>query len=176
MSTTATPRTATPSSTVIADLPHEAATTRRVLERAPVETHFDWKPHPKSMSLGQLTGHLANVPLWGSITLGTTELDFAQPSPRSPEARTREALLAQFDEKVRDLTTALAEASGETLGGTWTARRGDHVVFALPRAAILRGMVVNHMIHHRGQLSVYLRLLDVPVPSIYGPSADEDQG
>jgi uncharacterized damage-inducible protein DinB len=174
MSTAATPRTPAPA--VVPDLPHEVATTRRVLERAPLETHFDWKPHPKSMSLGQLAGHLANVPLWGSITLGTEGMDLAQPSPRSPEARTREALLAQFDDKVRDLTAALAEASGEALGGTWTARRGDHVLFALPRAAILRGMVVNHMIHHRGQLSVYLRLLDVPVPSIYGPSADEDMG
>lgn len=175
MSSTATPLTPASSASraILPDLQQELATTRRVLERVPVETHFDWKPHAKSFSLGQLAGHVSNVPMWGTMTLHTEGMDFAQPMPPQPEARTREALLAHFDERVRELVAALSAADGEALGVTWTARRGDHVIFALPRAAILRGIVVNHMIHHRGQLSVYLRMLDVPVPSMYGPTADE---
>jgi uncharacterized damage-inducible protein DinB len=157
----------------LGDLQQELATTRRVLERVPLETHADWKPHPKSWTLGQLAAHLCNIPGWGIATLTSDGLDFAQPMERPEEPRTREALVERFDENARAFTATLGGMDAASLGATWTARRGEHVIFALPRTAILRSTIVSHMIHHRAQLGVYLRLLDVAVPAVYGPSADE---
>jgi uncharacterized damage-inducible protein DinB len=155
------------------DLDHELATTRRVLDRVP-DAHFGFRPHPKSMSLGELAAHLANVPTWGVMTLSTPELDLARPLDAGGDrSGTRDRVLAHFDRGAAAFRAALADASDAALRERWAVRRGQQVVSAMPRAAALRGMVVNHMIHHRGQLSVYLRLLDLPVPSIYGPSADE---
>ena len=180
MTTSATPAapamaTPTPAQRVLGDLDHEMATTRRVLERVPLD-RADWKPHPKSMSVGQLATHLASIPGWGVYTMTTTEMDFAAPLPPEatpPPPTTTEALLAIFDGGVRQLGAALAEATAEELATTWTGRNGDRTVMAMPRAAVLRGFIVSHLIHHRAQLGVYLRLLDVPVPSMYGPTADE---
>ncbi len=153
---------------------HELGTTRRVLERVP-ETEFGWKPHEKSMTLGQLAGHVANIPYWLSATMAAPFYDFAVPDPGrgTDEPETREALLREFDQKVKAARAALANASDAEMMAPWSLKNGDDVVFTLPRVAAIRSFVMNHLIHHRGQLSVYLRLKDVPVPSIYGPSADE---
>ncbi|MEZ5962845.1 MAG: DinB family protein [Planctomycetota bacterium] len=154
------------------EVAHEAATTRRVLERLP-EAKFAWKPHPRSMSLHDLAAHVANVFAWGPMTLATSELDVSGPFEPRHFASTA-ALLAEFDQNVARFRAALAAASDADLRAEWTFRAGPKVFFVQPRVAVLRGFVMNHLIHHRGQLSVYLRLLDVPVPSIYGPSADDD--
>ena len=157
----------------LGDFAHELATTRRVLERVP-DAHWDFKPHPRSMSIGQLAAHLSNLPRWGVLTLGGSEFDVADgPARQQNPPATRDAVLAKFDAHVAEARAALAGADDAHLGGTYTVRDGGRVVTAMPRAAMLRAMILSHIIHHRGQLSVYLRLLDVPVPSIYGPSADE---
>jgi uncharacterized damage-inducible protein DinB len=156
----------------LADLEHEFATTRRVLERVPDE-HFAWKPHERSMALGGLATHLATLPFWAITTLESDELDMAKGMPENPLAKSRDEVLRRFDETAERVRAALAAADDAALARTWTMRNGEHVIVQQPRVAVLRTFVANHMIHHRGQMSVYLRLLDVPVPSIYGPSADE---
>ncbi|HEY0780496.1 MAG TPA: DinB family protein [Gemmatirosa sp.] len=156
----------------LGDLGQELATTRRVLERVPAE-QWDWRPHPRSMTLGQLAGHIANLLLWGQHTLAASEVDLASPPPAPPRHATLESVLAAYDANAADVRARVGAATDEALGGTYTVRRGEQVMMAMPRAAMLRGMILSHLIHHRGQLSVYLRLLDVPVPAIYGPSADE---
>lgn len=169
---------ATPEPTMVrrtlGDLDNELATTRRVLERVP-DAHGDWKPHPKSMSLMEMASHVASLLGWGTAILTSDGMDFAQ-SPPPSKAGSREELLARFDENAARLRELLAAADDPTLLGTWTGRNGDRVVIALPRIAMMRAMIVNHMIHHRGQLSVYLRLNDVPLPMMYGPTADERMG
>jgi uncharacterized damage-inducible protein DinB len=142
------------------------------LERLPAD-QFAYKPHPKSMSLGELATHVAQMPHWGATTINTAELDlsagFEQPKPQSTEE-----LLGLFDAGAESFRASLAKASDEDLMQTWTLKGAEGKVFlAMPRLAVLRGMVINHMAHHRGQLTVYMRLLDIPVPSIYGPTADE---
>lgn len=157
---------------ILGDLDQELANTRRVLERVPDE-HFDWKPHEKSMTLGALSAHLENILYWQRMILEEDEFDLAAtPPPRTIPAN-RDELLRGFDERKAALDEAVAGADDASFSRTWTLRRGDEVIFARPKAAILRGMGISHMVHHRGQLSVYLRLLDVPVPATYGPSADE---
>jgi uncharacterized damage-inducible protein DinB len=153
---------------------HELGTTRRVLERVP-EAEFGWKPHDKSMTLGQLAGHVANIPYWLTATLAASSYDFAVPDPNrgTDKPESRDALLRDFDARVKTARAALANASDAELMAPWSLKNGDQTIFTLPRAAAVRSFVMNHLIHHRGQLSVYLRLKDVPVPSIYGPSADE---
>lgn len=160
----------------LAELDHEAATTRRVLERMP-EGRADWKPHERSMTLGRLCGHLAELPGWGRTVLADDEFDLATARERGYEpyvASDRAELLERYDQAVAALREAARGTSDERIREPWTLRHGDQVVLSSPRAAALRGFVFSHSIHHRGQLSVYLRLLDVPVPSIYGPSADEE--
>ena len=156
---------------LLPQLDHEMATTRRVLAPTP-EDQFDWKPHPKSFSLGALATHVANLPAWGVDALTKTEYDIAagQP-PTAPASKT--ALLTTFDENVAATRSALVGKTDEELLVMWTLKHGDKAILSMPRASVLRSFVLSHLIHHRGQLSVYLRLLDVPVPSIYGPSADE---
>jgi uncharacterized damage-inducible protein DinB len=152
---------------------HEMAQTRRALERVPA-AKFGWKPHEKSWCAGQLALHLANVPSWFAMMMTTDEIDFATfPPPRYETPANIEEVLAKFDANVAAARAALAGAADERLHGKWTGRTGDKVHFTRTRAELLRGFVLSHMIHHRGQLTVYLRLLDVPVPSLYGPSADE---
>jgi uncharacterized damage-inducible protein DinB len=158
---------------VFGDLEHELATTRRVLGRVP-EEHFSWKPHERSMSLGQLALHTANLLHWQAVILQQDEFDLATAAAPSKEGpASRDELLHTFDELAAIVQEALGRADEMALGRVWTLRRGDQVLLSQPRAAVLRGMGVSHMIHHRGQLCLYLRLLNVPVPSVYGPSADE---
>jgi uncharacterized damage-inducible protein DinB len=153
---------------------HEMGTTRRVLDRVP-EAEFAWKPHVKSMSLGQLSGHLANIPIWCTWILDTEELDLlALGEDSRPEQPTsRAALLQEFDQKVASARRNLAARTDAELVVPWTLKRGEHEIFTLPRITALRSFVMNHSIHHRGQLTVYLRLKDVPLPPVYGPTADE---
>ncbi|WP_457652951.1 DinB family protein [Rhodocaloribacter sp.] len=154
------------------DLAHELATTRRVLERVP-EEHFGWKPHEKSMSLAQLAGHLANLLSWQCSIVEDDFYDVtaAPPSPEPPA--TRDELLRTFDANRETLLAAFERLEDADLSRPWSLKQGDRVIFSQPRGVVLRNFGINHMVHHRGQMSVYLRLLDVPVPAIYGPSADE---
>jgi len=159
--------------TLLPEFDHEMATTRKLLERVP-EDQVDWKPHAKSWTLGQLAQHVATLPMWGSITLNQSELDLSA-GGETPTLRTRDDLLAAFDRHVADTRGALAGRTDAELMAPWTLKNGGQVVFSMPKAAMWRSFVLNHLVHHRGQLSVYLRLQDIPVPSIYGPSADEGQ-
>lgn len=157
---------------LLPELDHEMAGTRKTLERVPL-AHYDWAPHPKSFSLGRLANHLAGLLQWGSRAMHSSEFDFAAGRLPASDHRTRESLLAGFDAHLATTRAAIASAPDDAFFVPWTLRQGDHVIFQLPRVAVLRSMVLNHNIHHRGQLTVYLRLLDVPVPGLYGPSADE---
>ena len=160
--------------TLVPEYDHEMATTRRLLDRVP-EADFGWKPHEKSMSLGQLSGHLANLPLWCSATLTATSLDLDAlgDDTHRKVPSSRAALLKEFDETVSAARALLASSTDPELLAPWTLKRGDHEVFTLPRISAIRSFVLNHSIHHRGQLSVYLRLRNVAVPPIYGPTGDE---
>lgn len=160
---------------VLPEFDNEMATTRRLIERAPVD-RGDWKPHPKSYSLGELITHLANLPRWAVMTIEETELDLNPPGgpPWTPPqyegvARTLET----FDANVAAARAALEKASDEDYMVTWALKNAGETIMALPRVVCIRSFVLNHVIHHRGQLSVYLRLNDVPLPQIYGPTADE---
>ncbi len=155
----------------LAEFDHEMAGTRRSLERVP-EDQFGWAPHEKSMTLHKLASHLANVPSWVGMTLATEELDVSGPF-EEPKAETTAGLVALFDTACKEARAALESATAEDLSVAWTLKAGDDVFFSMPRVAVVRSFVFNHMIHHRGQLTVYLRLLGVPVPALYGPSADE---
>ncbi len=156
----------------LADLDHEMAQTRKMLERVP-EAHLDFTPHPKSWPLQKLANHLTDFGLWGAVTITTSELDFAQPMPREAAPTTAAGFVAQFDARLADFKKALATVTDEQLGETWTLRMGAHVIMAEPKLSVLRTTVISHMIHHRAQLTIYYRLLGVPVPGLYGPSADE---
>jgi len=156
---------------LLPEFDHEMTTTRRLLERLP-EDKFDWKPHAKSFSLGQLAQHVATIPMWGSVTVTQTELDVSA-GAQPPAMKTRAELLAAFDQNVSTTRAALSGKSDAELMVPWSLKSGSHTIFSLPRAGVWRSFVLSHLVHHRGQLSVYLRLLDVPLPSIYGPSADE---
>lgn len=159
--------------TMLPEFDHEMANTRRTLERVDPE-RFDWKPHEKSYSLKELATHLANIPSWVSTALTTEELDvggdFEQPDPASTEE-----ILELFGRNVAEGRTALETASRDDLMVPWTLLMDGETVLTMPRGEVLRSFVMNHMVHHRAQLTVYLRLLDIPVPALYGPSADEEQ-
>jgi uncharacterized damage-inducible protein DinB len=159
---------------LLPEFDHEMAATRRLLEVVP-EADAAWRPHPKSYSLGELAAHITLLPLWGQKTLELTELDLGSPA-NAKIARvsftTTADLVSQFDRNVKDARAALAGSSDSDLAVTWTLRNGPATVFSLPRAAVMRSFVLSHIIHHRGQLTVYLRLRDVPLPSTYGPTAD----
>jgi uncharacterized damage-inducible protein DinB len=151
------------------ELDQEMATTRKVLERVPTEKG-KWKPHPKSFPLGHLAQLVASMPGWITSAVLESELDLSGFSGYTYEKT--ESLLQTFDTHVAAARKAVAAASDADLMKPWSLRHGERVVFTLPRVAVVR-QTINHLVHHRGQLTVYLRLLDVPVPSIYGPSADE---
>lgn len=159
---------------LIAEMEQEAKATRTCLERIPAEK-FDWKPHEKSMAFGQLASHIAEMFAWTPPTLEKAELDFAQMDYKPFEPKTTDDLLEFFDKNVHEAIETLKNSSDERFMETWTMRNGDKVYFTLPKVAVMRSFVMSHIIHHRGQLSVYLRLNDIAVPSIYGPSADEGQ-
>lgn len=156
---------------LVPEFDHEMTTTRKLLERVP-EDRMDWKPHPKSYTLGQLAQHVATIPMWGGMTMTLTELDMGGVS-QPPPMRTRAELLAAFDENAAATRGALTGRTDAELMVPWTLKSHGQALFSMPRAAVWRGFVLSHLIHHRGQLSVYLRMQDVPLPSIYGPSADE---
>ena len=160
---------------LISEFDHEMATARKTLERVP-EDKVDWRPHNTSMAMGRLAGHIAELAGFATMTFQGDSFDFAPPggTPMKPTTMTsRKQLLDIFDKNVADARAALSKASDEELMKTWTLMNGGKTFFAMPRIQVLRGMIMNHIIHHRGQLSVYLRMNQVPVPSIYGPSGDE---
>jgi uncharacterized damage-inducible protein DinB len=162
---------------ILAELDHELAVTRKVLERVP-DDKFDYQPHPKSMKLGQLASHIVNLLKFKQHFLEASQRDFLDPNaPKPPPSPTSSAeLLARFDQFSADLRQALAASSDEKLTENYQLNRGEQVLMSRPKGAALRIMGLNHSIHHRGQLTVYLRLLDIPVPGVYGPSADEQGG
>lgn len=160
------------SDALLPEFDQEMATTRKVLERVP-DDRLGWKPHEKSMSLGRLASHVAELPVWVDTILNQDSFDMAAPRDKPRDLESSREIVERFDSVVGKARTLLAAAEDQTLQQPWSLKNGDHVIFTLPRAGVLRSMVYSHSIHHRGQLSVYLRLNDVPVPSIYGPSADE---
>ena len=156
---------------LLPEFDHEMATTRKLLERVP-EDRLSWKPHAKSYSLGQLAQHVANIPFWGQVTLEQSELDLMAYPPLA-ELGSRAAILQLFEDKVAGTRKALLGKTDGELMAPWSLKRGDETMFTMPKATVWRTFVMNHLVHHRGQLSVYLRQQDVPLPSMYGPSADE---
>jgi uncharacterized damage-inducible protein DinB len=156
---------------LMAEYDHEVATTRKLIERVP-DDRLTWKPHAKSMSMGGLAQHVANLPSWTMTIVRQPSFDLATSPPNLPEPGSGAAVLKHFDEATSAARKAL-DLSDAEWAAPWTLKRGDQEMFTLPRMAAFRGFVLNHIIHHRGQLSVYLRLNDIPVPAIYGPSADE---
>jgi uncharacterized damage-inducible protein DinB len=162
------------SETLLPEFDREMAVTRRVLERVPGE-QAEWKPHAKSFALGHLAQLVSWMPGWITTTLRETSLDLSGAAGYSFEPT--EVLLAEFDRNVAEARAAIEQATDDDYAVPWSLRRGDQVFFTAPRGPTVRTHI-SHLVHHRGQLTVYLRLLDVPVPSIYGPSADEgwDEG
>ncbi|WP_053333639.1 DinB family protein [Gemmatimonas phototrophica] len=160
------------SQTVLMDLDQEFAGTRRMFERLPVDK-LDFTPHAKSWPLGKLAIHLLDPGLWGTVTCTTTELAFDGPMPAKVDPKTIDDFLAIHDERVAQFKSVLATMSDADLQVTWQATMGGHPVMSMPRIAVLRSVVLNHMIHHRAQMTMYYRLLEVPVPGLFGPSADE---
>ncbi len=155
---------------LLPEFDHEMANTRKVLAAVP-EAKADWKPHQKSMTMGRLASHLAEVARWAGDVLKADAYDVRE--YKNVEMTTLPQLLHDFDQWVAQVRAQLSQTSDENFLKTWTLKNGDHVIFALPRVAAIRSMIMNHIIHHRGQLTVYLRLNDVAVPGIYGPSADD---
>jgi uncharacterized damage-inducible protein DinB len=156
---------------LLAEFDHEMATTRKLLERLP-EDRLAWKPHEKSMSFGGLATHLGNIPQWAGTILNEPGFDLATAPPNLAEKGSRAEILTAFDESARRTRAALDKTDAEYLS-FWTLKRGGQEMFSMPRVAAFRTFVLYHIVHHRGQLSVYLRLNNIPVPAIYGPTADE---
>ncbi|UOR03534.1 DinB family protein [Hymenobacter aerilatus] len=159
---------------ILSELDHELASTRRVLERVPHD-QADYRPHPKSMTLWQLATHVVNLLAFKQLFVQHASRDFLDPNgPKpGPTPTSQEELLARFDEYSATLRQALQATDDEQLTDSFRLHRGEHTLFDWPKATAIRLMGLNHSIHHRGQLTVYLRLLDIPIPGLYGPSADE---
>jgi uncharacterized damage-inducible protein DinB len=158
---------------LVAELQHESANTRKILERLPSD-RFSWQPHDKSMTLIQLASHISEIPgMFVAQAIQDDELDFATSRYTPPVLENTEALLAFFEENLTRAVAALQSATEEALNQVWTMRQGETVFASMPRKIVIRNLGLNHLIHHRGQLSVYLRLAGLPVPGMYGPSADE---
>jgi uncharacterized damage-inducible protein DinB len=157
---------------IIAEFIHEASQTKRMLEKVPFDQP-DWKPHSRSMKLVHLASHVAHIPKWISVILSSPEFDFTKENLKRDDAKDQGELMQFYQESYDKAIESLSAAGDECLMEKWTFRAGERIIFSLPRVAAIRTLALNHLIHHRGQLSVYLRLLDVPVPGMYGPSADE---
>lgn len=163
------------SESLLPEFDHEMANTRKTLERVP-DGKSDWKPHDNSMAMGGLATHVSNIPTWVGYTIDQDSLDLApggKPMPPTPVVGSQAELLAAFDENVAKARAAIAGASDAELLKPWSLMNNGNTILTLPKVGVLRSFVMNHLIHHRAQLGVYLRLNDIPVPSIYGPSADE---
>ena len=166
------------SAALLPEFDHEMANTRRTLERVP-DTAFDWTPHENSYSMQALVSHLANLPSWTSVTIEQDSIDMAPADgsepPRTEAVASTAQALETFDANVTAARAIIESASDEKLMETWSLLNGGEVMFAMPKVAVLRSFIMNHMIHHRGQLTVYLRMNDAPLPALYGPSADESE-
>jgi uncharacterized damage-inducible protein DinB len=163
------------SDALLPEFDQEMAATRKCLARIP-DGKFSYKPHPKSFDMGALAVHIATMLDWGVVTLQTDNFDYAPVGGEpyvAPVATNNAELLAIFDKAAAAFRAALAATENDAMMKPWSLQGGGHTVFTMPKAAVLRTMIFNHIVHHRGQLSVYLRLCDIPVPAIYGPSADE---
>ena len=163
------------SESLLPEFDNEMVGTRKTLERVPHEK-FDWKPHEKSTAMGGLATHLSNIPTWANFTIDQDSLDLApggKPLPHMEMAKSNAELLATFDANVAKARAAIASASDAELFKPWSLMSNGNTILTMPKIAVLRSFVMNHLIHHRAQLGVYLRLNDILVPSIYGPSADE---
>ena len=158
---------------ILIELSYEAANARKMLGRVPAD-RLAWKPHEKSMTLGRLASHIVDSLGWVQTILEQEELVIDMEGYTPSEFGSAPELLEAFDERLAEAKAAMQGQSDEYLMRSWRLRSGDRVFFELPRVAVLRSMVLSHIVHHRGQLSVYLRLLDVPLPAVYGPSADEE--
>jgi uncharacterized damage-inducible protein DinB len=156
---------------LLMEIDQEAQTTKRVLERIP-ENKLAWRPHPKAFSLGQLALHIASVP--GRVAAAATPDSMEAPTFSQPEAKSRQEVLDTFSSSLASAKETLNKMDDARLASTWSLTKNGKVVMSVPRVGFIRSILMNHNYHHRGQLSVYLRMLDVPVPSIYGPSADEN--
>ena len=158
---------------LLPEFDREMGLTRKLLDRVP-DGQFDWRPHPTSVTLGRLAEHLAEMPLWASTTMTQSALDMTTPRPSDyqPPA-TRATVLAMFDANLKAGRSNLAGKTDGEFMAPWTLKAGGKEVFTMPKVAVMRNFVLNHMVHHRGQFSVYLRMLGVKIPSIYGPSGDE---
>lgn len=157
---------------LIMELRHESEQTKKMLEKLP-QDKFPWRPHDKSMTLGHLASHIAHIPKWITVILSSNDFDFMRDKYKSDDAATLEELLQFFEEDHKNAMQSLEKAGDEELMKPWSFKRGDMIIFTLPRIASIRTLAMNHRVHHRGQMSVYLRLLGVAVPGMYGPSADE---
>ncbi len=156
----------------IAELKFESSLTKKMLERVPLDKK-DWKPHEKSMTIGRLATHIAEISHWASDIANIDDFDFMTAKFISHSAESIKELLEIFQNSLDKAIEDLSKMSDEDFSKTWLVRRGEQVLFNIPKKVAIRNMAISHMIHHRGQLSVYLRLLDIPVPGIYGPTADE---
>lgn len=157
---------------LLPEFDQETAATRRVLERVP-DGSLEWRPHEKSFNMGELATHLSRLPHWGTLILKQDSYDLATSGPRGQALPTVAAILQQFDANVREVRATLVDMTDGQLLQPWTLRRGDRVVMSVPKVSAVRGFVVRHLVHHRGQMTVYLRMNDVPLPPLYGPTADE---
>jgi uncharacterized damage-inducible protein DinB len=164
------------SDALLPEFDQEVASTRKALERIP-EAHLDFAPHEKSMNLGDLATHLANLPGWVADTLNKDAYDIDPPdgaaAPQPPRITSTAEAVSTFDAKAAEARAAIGASSDATFMSPWSLKKGGAVQFTMPKVAVLRSFILNHMIHHRAQLGIYLRMNDVPVPSSYGPTADE---
>lgn len=157
----------------LSELQAEAQNTRKMLACVPTES-LGWKPHDKSMSLGTLAAHLGELPSWTRLILTTDELNFATIDYKPPTFENNADIMAIFESNLSDAIHALEAIKDEAIyQKNWKVKSGDYLILEQPKYMVMRSMVLNHIIHHRAQLSVYLRLLDIPIPGMYGPSADE---
>lgn len=159
---------------LLPEFDQEIANTRKLLERVPAD-RMQWKPHEKSWELGALASHIANLLVWTSMTIeqDAFDMDPESPPPKPPQAKDAEELVSRLEENATAARKSLEGTDDATMMKEWSLKSGNQVFFTMPKVAVIRSFVMNHLIHHRGQLTVYLRQCDVSLPGIYGPTADE---